>query len=107
MVNKKVVWTETASRQRNSILRFWFEHNKSNTYALKLLELSNQKTQLIASNPKMYRQSEYANTRVASLSHFSIYYKIDKDAIIITAFWDNRQDPKKLLQLLRKSKGTL
>ena len=102
MVNKKVVWTETASRQRNSILQFWVEHNQSNTYSLKLLELSNQKTKSIAKNPKLYRKSEYPDTRVASLGHFSIYYRIMKDSIIVTAFWDNRQNPKKLLQLMRQ-----
>jgi hypothetical protein len=49
----------------------------------------------------MYRKSEYPDTRVASLGHFSIFYKIKKDSIVITAFWDNRQDPKKLLEFLR------
>jgi plasmid stabilization system protein ParE len=103
MARKKVVWTETAARQRNSILEYWVEHNKSNTYSLKLLELSNHKTKLIAKNPEMYRKSEYPDTRVASLGHFSIHYKIKRDKIIVTGFWDNRQDPKKLLKLLRKT----
>ncbi|MFY0652303.1 MAG: type II toxin-antitoxin system RelE/ParE family toxin [Cyclobacteriaceae bacterium] len=102
MADKKIVWTETAANQRNSVLKYWVKRNKSNTYSLKLLKLSNDKTLQIAQNPKIYRQSEFPETRVASMGHFSIYYKIDVNVIIITAFWDNRQDPKRLLQELRK-----
>lgn len=84
-------------------MRYWVDHNKSNSYSLKLLELSNEKVERIAKDPKIYRLSDYANTRVASMGHFSIYYKIDRNTIIVTAFWDNRQDPEKLLQELKKS----
>ncbi len=100
---RRVVWTETAAKQRNNILRFWVRKNRSNSYSLKLLELSNQKAELIAANPKMYQLSEHPDTRVASLGHFSIYYKMNAKLIVITAFWDNRQDPKKLLEELKKS----
>lgn len=36
------------------------------------------------------------------MGYFSIYYKITDEQLIITAFWDNRQDPKKLLELVTK-----
>jgi hypothetical protein len=48
--------------------------------------------------------SEHPNTRVASLGNFSIFFKIGKNTILITAFWDNRQDPKKLVKELNESK---
>jgi hypothetical protein len=38
---------------------------------------------------------------MAAMGHFSMFYKIAEDTIIITAFWDNRQDPKKLMELLK------
>ena len=101
MAKKRIVWTETAAKQRNSILKFWIKNNQSKAYSLKLLELSNEKTEIIAKNPELYKKSDYPDTRVASMGHFSIYYKIEVDAIIITAFWDNRQDPKKLLKELQ------
>jgi len=104
MADKKIVWTRTAANQRNQILRYWVEHNKSNSYSVKLLELSNEKTRQISQNPKMYRLSEYRDTRVASMGHFSIYYKIDGNSIVITAFWDNRDDPRKLLRELKKAR---
>ncbi|MEM6525592.1 MAG: type II toxin-antitoxin system RelE/ParE family toxin [Bacteroidota bacterium] len=101
MADKKIIWTNTAARQRRNILQFWVKQNKSNTYSLKLLRLSNEKTKLIAKNPKLFRLSEHPDTHVAAMGHFSIYYKITENEIIITAFWDNRQDPKKLLKQLK------
>ena len=35
------------------------------------------------------------------MGHFSILYKLAEEKLIITAFWDNRQDPKKLLELIK------
>ena len=55
----------------------------------------------IAKNPRLFRRSEHPGTHVAAMGHFSIYYKITEKEIIITAFWDNRQDPKKLLKQLK------
>ncbi|MEM9326827.1 MAG: type II toxin-antitoxin system RelE/ParE family toxin [Bacteroidota bacterium] len=104
MADRRIVWTETAAKQRNQILRYWVQRNGSNEYALKLLDSSNQKTERIAKHPMIYREAEHPNTRVASMGHYSIYFKVDDDVVIITAFWDNRQDPKKLFDLLSRRK---
>ncbi|MBL7872583.1 MAG: type II toxin-antitoxin system RelE/ParE family toxin [Cyclobacteriaceae bacterium] len=101
MAQKKIIWTETAAWQRRSILDYWLERNQSPNYSLRLLRLSNEKANLIADNPLLYKAAEFPNTRVAAMGHFSLFYKISDDAIIITAFWDNRQDPKELLKLLK------
>jgi plasmid stabilization system protein ParE len=92
LTGRQVVWTSTAAKQRNSILKYWFKNNKSNSYSLKLLKLSNRKAEEIAENPEVYRQSEFPNTRIASIGHFSIYYKVDDDVVIITAFWGARPE---------------
>jgi hypothetical protein len=34
-----------------------------------------------------------------------LFYKVTDEAIIVMAFWDNRQDSKKLLELLKESYG--
>ena len=36
------------------------------------------------------------------MGHFSLFYKLVDDKLIITAFWDNRQDPWKLLKEIQK-----
>ena len=101
MVGRKVIWTETAAKQRRLILEYWLQRNQSATYSLKLLELSNEKAEIIAENPLIYKTSEFPNMRVAAMGHFSLFYKTNDDNVIITAFWDNRQDPKKLLELIK------
>ena len=103
MAQRKVIWTETAAKQRRLILDYWVRHNKSTSYSLKLLELSDEKTNRIAINPLTFRKSEIPGTHVAAMGHFSIFYRISDNHITITAFWDNRQDPKKLLKLLKES----
>ncbi len=103
MAQRKVVWTQIAARQRRSILEFWVNRNISNTYSRKLLRLSNEKTKLIAQNPKLFKKVDFPDTHMAAMGHFSIFYKFNSKEVIITAFWDNRQDPKNLLEELRNS----
>jgi len=74
--------------------------NQSNAYSLKLLQLSNEKANQISANPMLYKAVDFPDTRVAAMGHFSLFYKIIEESIIITAFWDNRQDLKKLRELL-------
>ncbi len=101
MAQRQIIWTETAARLRRSILEYWLQRNQSSAYSLKLLRLSNEKANLIAVNPLIYKAAEFPDTHVAAMGHFSLFYKITDSAIIITAFWDNRQDPKELLKLLK------
>ena len=105
MAERKVIWTETAARQRRYILEYWISRNQSNNYPIKLLRLSNEKANQIAADPLIYKTSEFPDTRVATMGHFSLFYKTTEEAIIIMAFWDNRQDPKKLLELLKAPHG--
>jgi len=105
MAQKKIVWTETAASQRRSILEYWLQRNQSANYSLKLLQASNDKATRIAENPFVYKKAEFPGTHVAAMGHFSLFYKITDNSIIITAFWDNRQDPKKLLELLKAQHG--
>ena len=101
MAQKKIIWTETAARQRRSILEYWLQRNQSNAYPVKLLRLSNEKANKIAANPMLYKTVDFPNTRVATMGHFSLFYQVTDETILITAFWDNRQDPKNLLELLK------
>ena len=102
MAKRTVVWTETAARQRREILKYWVKRNGSTTYAEKLIKLIAEQIKVIQSNPKLFKKAEFPNTHVSALGHFSIFYKYTKTMLIITAFWDNRQDPKKLLDIIKK-----
>ena len=98
----KLFWTQTAVRQRNFIFEYWYERNGSFSYALKLNTKIKERTDTLLHNPEIGKKTEYKNTRAISLGHYSIFYQFDSARIIITGFWDNRQDPEKVLKFLRK-----
>jgi plasmid stabilization system protein ParE len=102
MAQLNIFWTETAIRQRNFIFEYWIERNQSNTYAKKLNKKIHERTSLLKKNPELGKKTDFKNTRVVSLGHYSILYQKVDLIIIITGFWDNRQEPEKLLKYLRK-----
>lgn len=102
MVQYLIVWTETAIKQRRGILRYWTLRNQSTVYSEKLIEQIRERIELISKNPEMGKESSHLNTRQVAMGNFSIYYKALENQLIITAFWDNRQDPKKIFKLLNK-----
>ncbi len=104
MAKRNVIWTRTAELQFVGILEYWVKRNKSNAYSKKLVKLVSERTKQIADKPMIYKATDFKDVRVASLGNFSIYYKISEKEIIITAFWDNRQDPEKLLKILKNKK---
>jgi len=101
MAKRIVVWTETASKQRKEILKYWTIKNGSTSYANKLIKITRSRVNVILKNPLAFKLTNHNETRVSSLGHFSIFYQITTDKLIITAFWDNRQDPKIILELLK------
>ncbi len=104
MVERTVIWTDTAAKQRREILKYWTKRNGTTLYAEKLIKLIAEQTRVILSNPKLFKEADFPDTRVSAIGNFSIFYKFNHKELVITAFWDNRQDPKKLLEALKKSK---
>lgn len=102
MAKRTVRWTKTADLQFVGILEYWVKRNKSNAYPKKLIKSVADRTLQIAKSPFIFKKADFKNTRVTSLGNFSIYYKVTGEEIIVTAFWDNRQDPKKLLKILKE-----
>jgi plasmid stabilization system protein ParE len=102
MAKRTVVWTATAAIQRREVLKYWTKRNGSTTYAEKLIKLTARQIKIILSHPESFKLTEYPETRVSAMGYFSIYYKTTDEHLIVTAFWDNRQDPKKLLELITK-----
>lgn len=101
MAERIIVWTQTARNQRRNILRYWVNRNRSKSYSQKLIRQIAEKVSNISTNPTAYKRCDFPKTRVAAMGHFSIFYQYDDNRILITAFWDNRQDPLKLEKLLR------
>ncbi len=103
MAKRSVTWTATALAQRREILKYWTIRNGSTTYAEKLLKLTRERLKIIANHPYSGKVTKHPGTRHAAMGNFSIFYKIVSDQIVVTAFWDNRQDPEKLLELILRT----
>lgn len=103
MAKRIVVWTETAAKQRQKILKYWVLRNGSTSYSKKLIQLITYRVNIILKNPHSFKATTYPDTKVSAMGHFSIFYKFTDHQLIITAFWDNRQDSKKVFDLLEKS----
>ena len=101
MLLLKVFWTETAVVQRNSIFEYWNKRNGSNTYSSKLRLTINNNIELLRKYPELGVKTDFGEHRSLASGYFSLFYKFDTERVIITAFWDSRQDPGKLLELLR------
>ncbi|HUH73578.1 MAG TPA: type II toxin-antitoxin system RelE/ParE family toxin [Chitinophagales bacterium] len=101
MAKKSIIWTDTAIKQRRQILKYWTIRNKSSTYAEKLIYLIRNRVELIADNPLAGKATNHTDTRESALGNFSIYYKFINDRIYIVAFWDNRQNPKTLIEIFK------
>lgn len=102
MATLKIFWTQTAIRQRNFIFEYWNERNKSYEYSEKLFSKIGEHTSILKQNPEIGKPTRSKNIRGISLGHYSIYYKYSVAQITIIAFWDNRQDLRKLLKLLEE-----
>jgi len=97
-----VLWTSTALKQRNYIFEYWNDRNKSREYSQKLNLKIKERIGLLKTNPNLGIKTGFKKTRALSLGHFSIFYKKIGSTIYITAFWDNRQDPRRLIKFLKQ-----
>jgi hypothetical protein len=101
MAKRKVVWTLGAKRQLQFVYEYWNEHNGSSTFSRKIHEQINNRLNTIVEFPQSGRLTDVKNTRVTAIGHYSLFYEIGNVEITITGFWDNRQDPSKLLDFLK------
>ncbi|MCF8303165.1 MAG: type II toxin-antitoxin system RelE/ParE family toxin [Bacteroidales bacterium] len=103
MAPLRIFWTSTAIRQRNNIFEYWNKRNRSTGYSRKLNRKIKERIEILKRNPEIGKKTNFGETRVISLGHFSIFYRKGNGLIYITGFWDNRQDPDKLLGFLRNN----
>jgi plasmid stabilization system protein ParE len=97
-----VTWTFLAKSQLQHILEFWIERNATTTYSERLLDKVSEKTKQLSKHPASALKTSISEIRKSALGNYSIYYKKAQSSIIIVAFWDNRQKPSTLVELLKK-----
>ena len=79
----QIVWTEKANIERQHILEFWMENNKSKIYSLKLDKLLIATIRDISKKPTIGRKTEFENVRVKIVREYLIFYEIIKKEIVI------------------------
>lgn len=101
MASLTVFWSQIAIRQRNSIFEYWNQRNKSYTFSRKLNAQIEERLIILQNAPEIGKCSEIDGVRVITLGHYSMFYIHDTTRITILTFWDNRQEPSKLLKILK------
>ena len=85
MAKRKIVFTQTAFKQRRAILEYWTKRNGSLRYAKKLIRITAEHLRVIAEFPESFKKSEIPNVHESAMGHFSIYFQYTNDTIIVVA----------------------
>lgn len=97
----KVIWTKIAIKQRNEIFDYWNNRNKNNRYSKQLNLKIYRKIDQLKNFPNTGVEIENENARVLHFENYSLIYRLNINQIFILAFWDTRQNPSKLLEILK------
>jgi plasmid stabilization system protein ParE len=94
---KKIVWTEQAHQDRENILQYWINHNKSDIYSIKLDSLFLSTLELIKTYPKIGKKTDISdNIRIKVVRDYEIFYQLTEHIVYILTIWDSRNDLNKL-----------
>lgn len=99
----KITWTQAAINQRANVFNYWNNRNGNKKYSSKLNRGIRTRLELLKTNPKLGVETTRKDFRVLYYLNYGIHYKTAKTSLFIVGFWDNRQNPEKLLQLLKSS----
>ena len=91
---RKIDWSKRAIKEFDDTSLFWENNNNSDVYSQKLLDETLIKINQIAENPLIGEEVGKNYRRVLVLQNFSIIYKVHKEKINISAFFDNRRNPE-------------
>jgi plasmid stabilization system protein ParE len=97
MAKYTVIWSPTSRITYYQILEYLVEKwtvNELEAFIDRTEEIIN----LICDNPLLYPYSSNSDThRCVVVKQISLFYRIKTTNIELLVFWDNRQDPSKLL----------
>lgn len=96
MAGRKIVWTTKANIERQDILHYWIMRNKSKNYSIKLNKLFIETLNVLSVHPNLGRKTDASTIRVKIVRDYLIFYKVNKEELIVLSVWDSRRDDKKL-----------
>ena len=92
---RKIVWSIKASIEKDDILRYWLDRNKSKSYPKKLNLLFHQATKWLSRNPYLGRRTSADHVRVKLVRDYFVFYRFDEKNIYVLTIWDARRNPEK------------
>jgi len=95
MVEKEIIWSDTAKNQFISVLEYFKLRNGNENYSLKLLSEVEALVVTISKSEQIGRTTSNKFTRVIPFKVYLIFYEVNEQKIEIISFWDNRQNIKK------------
>ena len=99
---KRIIWSELAHADRKLILKYWTKRNKSNLYSKRLNQIFKDTADLISKHPKIGKRTEIQNIRIKIVKDYLFTYRETERTIEILTIWDSRQDPDKLIRIIKK-----
>ena len=93
----EIIWSTEAKNNLNSIVEY-LEAKWTIKEISKFLSLLNHTLELLSQKPLLFQNSKkFKNIRKAVItSQISLFYKVNKNSIMIVSLFDNRQHPDKL-----------
>jgi toxin YoeB len=99
---KQIIWSRLAVQNRKSILAYWINRNKSNTYSLRLNQIFEDTAELISKHPLIGKSTDYPDIRIKIVRDYYVTYRETETTIEILTLWDYRQDPEKFEKIIKK-----
>jgi plasmid stabilization system protein ParE len=96
MVEKKLIWSLRARQNLIDTLEFFRLRNRSTTYSEKLYLKIQTALKRVCTQSLIGRPTSKEGVRFIIVIDYMIFYKTKAKSIEVLAFWDTRQDPKKL-----------
>jgi toxin YoeB len=96
MVRQKIIWSAQAKIDQYKILDFSYKRIGNKTYSRKLYKKFKNAINLLSEHPKTGIKTDVKDIRNLIEGDYAIFYKIEKNSIVIITIWDCRQNPDKL-----------
>ena len=99
-MSRQVIWAPAAQDEFAKILEY-IDENWGTGSALEILDKTESVIEQISHFPNLFPPSQKKGVRLAVINkQTSLIYRVGKNQIEILHFWDNRQNPEALSELL-------
>ena len=99
---KQIIWSRLAHLDRFKILEYRIYRNNSNLFSKRLNQTFEDTVDLISKHPKIGKETDVLNVRIKIVKDYFLTYRETATTIEILTIWDSKQDPSKLIKIIKK-----